>query len=157
VLDVGAVYRVRCQSELESVVFGRIMGAGDLDSADDVEVVLRPVRQRRGNDPDVDDVDSAREQSGHQSLVQSDSTRPIVEAYGDSAPYFLFLKERGVSSRNCSGHVFGQVLPGDTAYVVLAKNCARELHRDQRDRSATCPPTAAVAGCVFTAGALRCV
>src|SRR5438105_3200723 len=63
VLDVGSVNRFLAQSELESVVFRRVVRAGDLNAANDVEVVLGPIRERSGDDYEVDDVDSAGEES----------------------------------------------------------------------------------------------
>ena len=59
-LDLVAVQRLVPSAELEAVVLGRIVRAGDLDAADDVEVVQAPVEQRRRDDADVDDVDARR-------------------------------------------------------------------------------------------------
>ena len=57
-LNLLAVNRLGAERELEAVVLGRIVRAGDLDAADDVEMVERPVQQRRRHHADVDDVDA---------------------------------------------------------------------------------------------------
>jgi len=63
VLNILPVYRSLFETELESVELGGIVRPGDLNSAYDVKIVLSPICERRGNDPDVDHVQSALEQS----------------------------------------------------------------------------------------------
>jgi hypothetical protein len=71
VLNILPVDRSLFETELESVELGRIVRAGDLNSADYVEIVLSPICERRGNDPDVDHIQSALEQSATSSRCSS--------------------------------------------------------------------------------------
>ena len=156
VLNVGAVDGIGRQPKLEPIVLWRVVGPGDLDAADNVEIVLRPIRQWRGNDPDIDDLDAAGEQSRYERLVEPDPTRPIVAADRDRSVDAFFGEKGSVRATDRGGDVLSEVFAGNPAYVVLAKDFTRELHVDQCACSAMCPP-AGVRGCVFTAGSLRWV
>src|SRR6266699_3563163 len=148
VLYISAVNGAGCETKLESVVLGRIVGAGDLDSADHIQIVLGPVGERGRNDSDVHHVDAACEQPRHQRSMQSFSAWPVIAPDGERTLHALFGQERGVRASDCRGDFFGEILSGDAADVVLAKDRARHCHWSYRDRSATS---------LLTAGVLRCV
>ena len=63
--------RAGAEGQLEAVVLGRIVRAGDLDSADDGEVVERPVVERRRHDADVHDVDAGAGEPVDQRVAQT--------------------------------------------------------------------------------------
>src|SRR5688572_32322083 len=122
VLDVRAIHRLRLEAKLETVVLGRIVRASDLDPGDYVELVLRPVRNRSGHDADVDDVHSTRKKTAHQRTMEPFPARPVIPTYGER-PFDPALRhERGVRTGNRRCRVFREILPGDAANVVLAKN-----------------------------------
>jgi hypothetical protein len=52
--------------------------AGDLDPADHPFVVQRPVQDRRGNDADIDDVETAVGQCTDEGIAKHGPARPIV-------------------------------------------------------------------------------
>ena len=54
-----AEHRAALQQQLEAVVVGRVVAAGDLDAAVDVEIVGREIEHRRGAHADLHDVDAA--------------------------------------------------------------------------------------------------
>ena len=62
-LDLGAVDGRLAAQDLEAVVLGRVVAAGDQHAAVGVEVEHREVEHRRGHDADVDDVDARRQQA----------------------------------------------------------------------------------------------
>ena len=84
-LKVVAVQRLGAEAELEAVVLGRIVRAGDLDAADDVQVVQAPVEHGRRHDADVDDVDAGARQAVDERVAQLVAARPVVAADGDVA------------------------------------------------------------------------
>jgi len=92
VLDIAAINRALFQAELESVVLGRIVRAGDLDSTDNVEVVLSPVSNRSRDDSDIDDVDTTGKETAYERLVQSLAARTIIPANRDR-PFDALLGE----------------------------------------------------------------
>ena len=69
VLNVGAKNRGGSQPQLETVVLARIVGSRDLDSANDVQVMLRPIRERRRDNSDIDDINAASQEPGNQRRV----------------------------------------------------------------------------------------
>src|SRR6266550_2843879 len=148
VLYIGAVNGAGSEAKLESVVLGRIVGAGDLDSADYIQIVLGPVGERGRNDSDVHHVDAAGQQTRHQRSMQSFPAWPVVAPDCERTLHALLVQERGVRASDCRGHFFGEIPSGDAADVVLAKDRARHCHWSYRDRSATS---------LLTAGVLRCV
>ena len=61
-LDLGAVDGGAADADLEAVVLGRVVAAGDLDGAVEIEVEEGEVDHRRRADAEVDDVESRLEQ-----------------------------------------------------------------------------------------------
>ena len=99
-LNVRAIDRALSNAELESVELRRVVGAGDLNSAGNIEIVLRPVSQRCRNYAYIDNVEATLQQTRNQFRVQSITTRPIVAADCNCALDVLRLKKRCISAGN---------------------------------------------------------
>src|SRR6185312_15077784 len=84
-LDLLAVYRGRAERQLESVVLGRIVRAGDLDPAGDREMIERPVEERCRHLSDVDHIESGLGEPAHERIAQLVAARPVVAADGHRA------------------------------------------------------------------------
>ena len=88
-LDLGAVDGRAADADLEAVVLGRVVAAGDLDGAVEVEVEEREVGDRRRADAEVDDVEAGLEQAlaerrgvgvGGEAAVAADADAPAPTA-----------------------------------------------------------------------------
>ena len=90
------------ESELESVELGRIVRPGDLNAAGDVELVLRPVRERSGNDADVHDVDTAFEQTRQQARDGASSPLGRLSRPTAIAPFTPFSARNAAYARATS-------------------------------------------------------
>ena len=77
-LNILTIDRPVADSQLESVELGWIVRSRDLNSAGNSKVVLRPVRERRWNNANVDNVQSALEKTGYKLAMEIRSTRPII-------------------------------------------------------------------------------
>src|ERR1700682_5713082 len=129
VLDIGAKNRCGAEAQLETVVLGRIVGARDLDSANDVQIVLRPVCERRRYNSDIDDVDAARQKTHDQRRVEFLPRRPIVTTHRERSLHSLLREEGCESAGDRCRYFFGEILAGNSPDVVLTKNRLREFHR----------------------------
>ena len=70
VQNVGAEERRVGQHHFEPVVFGRIVAAGDLHRAIDLQHGFGIIEHRRGTQPDTHDIDTAFGESAHQRRLQ---------------------------------------------------------------------------------------
>ena len=128
-LNVLAVHRALLERELEPVVLGRIMRAGDLDSADDRQMMQRPVVERGRYDADVDHVDARCGQAVDQCVTQRRSAGAIVAPDGDRAADSVLGHVRRVCDADRARGLGGQILVDDAADVILAKNAGGDSHR----------------------------
>ena len=78
ILDGFAVQRARSADALESVVFGRIVAAGNHDGAVCVQVLRRVVKHWSGDRADVGDVAACREETFHQRIAQARGAEPAI-------------------------------------------------------------------------------
>jgi hypothetical protein len=122
VLDIRAVNRFRLKTQLEAVVLRGIVRAGYLNSADYVELVLRPVRDRRRDDADVDHIDTAAKKSGDKRAMKGFSAGPVVAPNRERSLDSPLSHERRVCSRDRRRCFFREIATGDPADVVLAKD-----------------------------------
>ena len=79
------MHRALTDGEFKAVVFRRIVGARDLNAADDIEMMKTPVIQRRRDNADVDDVRASARETVDQRVTELWPARPIVAADGDRA------------------------------------------------------------------------
>src|SRR5688572_32167273 len=79
-LDLLPVQTALPHTQLETVVFGRIVRSRDLDAANDIEVVERPIKEGSRNDPDINDVDTRLRQPTHQGVTKACAARSVVSA-----------------------------------------------------------------------------
>src|SRR2546423_1277996 len=128
-LDVGPENRSGADPQLEAVVLGRIVGAGDLDAANDVQIVLRPVRDRSWDNSDIDYVNAARHETCDKRRIELVSRPPVVAPHRQLPLHSFLGEERGKSASDCCRYLFREILAGHSPNVVLAKNRAREFHR----------------------------
>ena len=122
-LDRLAVQRACAADAFESVVFGRIVAAGDHDGAVGVQVLRRMIEHRRGDRADVGDVATGGQQSFEQRIAQARGAEPAIAADVD-----LWLHLRDGADR-CPGRARAarrQELRSsdirDAADIVLAEN-----------------------------------
>ena len=69
--DVVAVQRAFAHHHLESVFIGRVVAAGDLNPAVEVEVVYGEIQEGRRADPDIDHVQACLVQPYAKGLVKA--------------------------------------------------------------------------------------
>ena len=79
-LDGIAVQGVAGHHDLQPVVVGRIVAAGDHDAAAGFEMRRREVEERRGHQSDIDHVSAALAQSGDERRLQLGARVPSVAA-----------------------------------------------------------------------------
>src|SRR5512141_1471176 len=127
-LNVVAVDGARSKPELEPVELRRIVRSRDLNSAGDVQVVLRPVCERRWDNADIDHIEAALEQTCNELTMQIGAAWPIVAANCDLAHCSPLGKKRGERTADCTGDVGGEILSGDTPDVVFAKDVLGKRH-----------------------------
>ena len=84
-LDVGAIDRMVSESQLETVEFGWVVGAGDLDSTRHPQLVLGPVSEGRRDDTDVNNVEPTREEPLNKRGMKRHPAGAIVPSYNDFA------------------------------------------------------------------------
>src|SRR5439155_25946675 len=129
VLNLLAVYGRRAERELEAVVLRRIVRSRDLNAADDVEVVQRPVVQRRRHDTDVDHIDPGCCQPADQRVAQRGSARPVVAAHRDGASNVPLAEVRRIRLADSARRVRRQILADDPANAVLPTDLLRKSQR----------------------------
>src|SRR5205823_2066584 len=79
-LDFLSMQRVLADGQLEPVVLRRIVRSGNLDAANDVEMMETPIIQGRRDDANVDDVGAGAGEAIDQRVAQRGATRPVVAA-----------------------------------------------------------------------------
>ena len=107
-------------ADLESVVFCRIVTAGDHDAAVDRQLKEGEIDQRGRTDPDIDHVHAARQQSLDQGIEQARRTQPAISADRNGLHTSIFdIGAVGPPDLLCNR--FRQFLADDAAEVVFAK------------------------------------
>ena len=126
-LDLRAEHRAALQQQLEAVVVGRVVAAGDLDAAVDVEIVGREIEHRRGAHADLHDVDPAFGQAADQRGFEHPANGCGRRGRRRSrrAPSSCAKRGEGAAERISVG--FGQRVADDPADVIFAQDGGVEL------------------------------
>ena len=125
-LDLRAEHRAALQQHLEAIVIGRVVAAGDLDAAVDVEIMSREIEHRRGAHANQHDVHAAFREAADQFGFEHAGVGAAVAADGDGARAFAMgLGGEGPAERVSVG--FGQRVADDPADVIFAQDIGVEL------------------------------
>ena len=117
-LNLVAVNRLGAERELEAVVLRRVVRAGHLYAADHVEVIQRPVEQRRRHLSNVDDVEPALREPAHERVAQLATARPVVAADQVGC----------IRAAERVRRVRGEIAADDAAHIILTKDFPAERH-----------------------------
>ena len=128
-LEVVAVHRLRAEAQLEPVVLGRVVRAGNLDAADHGQVVQAPVQHRRWYDSDIHDTHAGGCQSLHQGIAQLVAARPVVAPDSDLARDAALQHQGGVRTADGPRGLDGEVSVHDAPNVILAKDSGGDRHQ----------------------------
>ena len=117
--------------DLEAVVVGRVVAAGDGHAAAGAQVEAAEVHHRRGHQADVDDVAACLAQAGDQALGQFRARQAAVAADHD---FVQALVEHQRTDRLADEfrHAGVQALPHHATDVVGAEDAAVDRHRRGR-------------------------
>ena len=120
-LDFRAEHRAALQQQLEPVVVGWIVAAGDLDAAVDVEIMGREIEHRRGAHADLDHVNAAFVEAADQRRFEHARMGAAVAADRDPPGAFV-AGERGVGPAERVSIVLGERVADDPADVIFAQD-----------------------------------
>ena len=126
-LDLRAEHRAALQQQLEAVVVGRVVAAGDLDAAVDVEIMGREIEHGRGPMPICIDVDpafgEAADQLGFEHRANGCARRGRRRCVRAPSPCAL----RGIGPAERVGVGLGQRVADDPADVIFAQDGGVEV------------------------------
>ncbi len=131
-LDLRAEQRAALQQQLEPVIVGRVVAAGNLDAAVDVHLAGREIEHRRGAHSDHHDVEPACREPAHQSGFEHPRVSPPV-APDRHPPRALAARLGRIGPAERIGVGFGQRVADDPANVIFAQDGGVE---DVRHRAA---------------------
>src|SRR6185503_15195617 len=121
VLDLVAVQRFASEAELEAVVVGRIVAAGDLDAAVEVPMEDREVDEGCGHDAELDDPEPGRAETVDQGGRICIRGEPAV-ASDAHAPRVALEGQRAEGPAERAGELRVEIPLGDATDVVFAKD-----------------------------------
>ncbi len=136
ILDLVAVHRLAAQAELEAVVVGRVVAAGDLDAAVEVPVEDREVDERRRHHAELDDAEPGRAKAVDQGGGVGVRGEPAVapDAHAGRA---VLERERPIGAPELPRELGVEIPLGDTADVVLAEDRRIQFNTSTWCRSRT--------------------
>ena len=130
-LDGLARERLAADDDLEAVVVGRVVAAGDRHAGARAQRVGPVVHQRRGREPDVDDVAAGGAQALDQRVGHRRAGQAAVAAHDDLAQALL-VHQRADGLAQRLGHALVEALADHAAHVVGAEDRAIDQQRRRR-------------------------
>ena len=130
--DRLAVERVRADHDLEAVVLGRVVAAGDHDRRGGAQVLLGEVRDGRRDDPDVDDVGEDADAVGER-VEQAWGRQAAVAADDDGAAARALTDRKAERTYD----IVGQIAIGDTTDVVFAEDAGVHVWDNRASMAST--------------------
>ena len=144
-LNLRAVNRRRSHAQLEAVVLGRVMTAGDHHAAVHLPAQHRKIKQRRRHHADVDHVDARAEQALGQPIAQAVRRQPAIAAERDRF-FPRAMQQRCVAAPEIDHERVVEIVRDDAADVVLAEDL-RIHYRQSVRANRSVQDVCAQAGC----------
>ncbi len=139
-LDLGPKHRPPVHQQLEPVILGRVVAAGNLDAAVDVEIMGRKIKHGGWTHGNLHDVGAAVGKAADQRHLELAAMQPPIAADRDSPRAFI-ARHRSEGSAEAVGIVFAQRVTDDPANVIFAQDggievmghCTLNCHCERND------------------------